>query len=331
MNVRLGHIANRLRRLRAVALCFVLLLPLGSCVLSHQVGMDGEMVQLRCRPRLCISTRSADHTSATQVGKLFPIDTDFALWALSLDRGQRWDDNSYKARMYVRKERFAANSADSVWYPASRIAWDYDRSLTVAACSPSHTNAQWDSERGIVIDLYDTTQNPSTDLMYTPLHTDMLCDEHPEGVDLTFEHALCKVDVRCFSSMQQSQYIDIKRVEFEGVYYRGEFSSLPEPKWVPTSDIVSVVLFDSEQEPWRLPDNNDGLLTNSDKMLLPQTITTRIKVVADVCVGGMITQDQEFITRDINVAWQAGKYYTYSLDFVGNKVNVTEPRPEEIE
>jgi hypothetical protein len=90
-----------------------------------------------------------------------------------------------------------------------------------------------------------------------------------------------------------------------------------------------VALYENNEEGWRLPENNTTTITDGFRFLIPQLGSTRIVVIADVLMGGMIAPEQRFVTEDVAFIWESGRYYTYSLNISAESLRVEEPNPEE--
>lgn len=300
---------------------------LTGCVLGHDMKTD-EPVELRCRPVMAPGTR-AEEQSSHYVENLFPQTTNIGLWAYSLPRDKQWEIFAPDAKPFAKGLKFANNSQDGLWYPPVRFEWDYSDALTIVAYAPYEQEASFDQKRGLVVEGYDTEANHNVDLMYTEFLADRHCEKNRKGVDLPFHHALAAVDVRISTSLVIDNSIVIHGIYLEEIHSVGTFNSNPEPTWYTTTETRTVPLYEDYEKGWSLPRNNNEIIADGYRWLIPQLGTTRVVVVADVMLGGMITPDQEFVTEPINFIWEPGRHYTYSLNISAESLRVDEPKPED--
>lgn len=301
---------------------------LTGCVFGHDMKTD-DPVELRCRPVMAPGSRTAAAESEAQLEELFPTNTDIGLWAFALPRDKEWAVFSPDAEPFAQGERFTHNDQDGLWYPSQRLNWSYPEALTIVAYAPFEQAASFDPKRGLVIADYDSEKNRNLDLMYTFLLEDRLCEKNKKGVDVPFYHALSTVDVKVTTSLQENKSIVIRAVYFEDICTQGTFNSLPYPQWHTEIDKQTVTMYEGvENEGWSLPENNGHIITDGYRYLIPQIGTTRIVVVADVLMGGMIQPEQRFVTKDINFIWEPGRHYTYSLTISSESLRYEEPDPD---
>lgn len=300
-------------------------LSLGGCVLGHDMKTD-EPVELRCRPIMAPGTRGeVEHSTEN----LFPQATNIGLWAFELPRDKEWEIFAPDAKVFARGVKFSRNEQDGLWYPPARFEWKYPQALTIAAYAPYEQEASFDQKRGIVVADFDTEKNHNIDLMYTELLTGRHCEKNKSGVDLPFHHALATVDVKISTSLQVQSSIIVRGVYLENIRTEGTFNSNPTPTWYTTEKCQTVALYENNEEGWRLPENNATTITDGFRFLIPQLGSTRIVVIADVLMGGMIAPEQRFVTEDVAFIWESGRHYTYSLNISAESLRVEEPNPEE--
>lgn len=294
-------------------------MPLTSCLLSHDYE-SAQPVELRCRPILEQTTRT---TPTATNSKLFPRELDFGLRAYALPRDRKWSEFSPAATTFLHNTRFAAGP-DNLWYPPTSTPWDYNSALAVVAYAPFSLVTSYDLRNGLVVDNFDSEANPNTDILYSDLLTDLLPERNDLGVDLPFHHALAKVDVKARTVLVDPQYVRVKQIVFEQLRTQGSFVSLPNPTWYTFAEATDVVVYDSA-EGWLLPERNDLYIDESSHLFIPQTGLSRIRIVADIMRGGLIDSDFTLTSDPFTVAWQAGKYYTYSLEISADAVKIYQP------
>lgn len=303
---------------------------LTGCVLGHSVEGE-EPIELRCRALVKQSTRTTAPLEATaphyESGTNLPLDGDFGLWAFSLPREKRWDIFSPDAEVVADNLRFTA-ADDALWYPPATISWNYNNAMTIVAYAPYEVAARYDSRHGVVVDLYDTQEVPNRDILYSEMVADALPERNAAGVNLTFHHALAKVDLRFHTPHSTREAIVIRRVLFEQIHTEGSFQSLPQPTWNTTSTLDDVTVYQSD-EGWALPDNNHQIVEGSMRLMMPQCVVGRVRVEVDMMSGGFMHSGKVLTSGPINILWEPGKYYTYTLNISANSLALEEPEYDE--
>jgi hypothetical protein len=292
---------------------------LTGCVLGHNQQTD-EPVELRCRAIMSLNTR------AQAFDKSFPVDADLGVWAFALPREKEWEIFQPDAETLAANIRMEHNEA--LWVPQTPLVWDYDKQLTLIAYSPFEVQASYSPLHGIVFDIYDTEESPNTPLLYTDFVADQKVELNCAGVTLPFYHALSKVDVKIKTVLTNDNAVVVKKIYLEQIHTEGTFFSHPTPEWVTTSGRRDVTLYEDEGG-WSLPAKNDTAMEESARLVMPQSGATRLVVVADVLRAGMYYPNQEFVTDQIKIFWEPGKYYTYSLVIAHDSLWHEEPTPED--
>lgn len=295
---------------------------LAGCVTGHDVNINNP-VELRLRAVMNLNTRAS-----AGFDKRFPLTTDFGVWAYELPRNKKWAVFYPDAEEVVANERFVGSAVDSLWHPLESLTWNYPQSMTLIAYAPYGLDCRYDHKHGIILDDFDIEQHAGVDVMYTDFVEDRFAERSTLGVDMPFCHALAKVDIKMRTPLQTP--VVVHRIEFEGVHTQGSFRSHPLPTWETNDERRNAILYDSE-EGWELPLRNYQRVEGSEHLLMPQAAAVRIRVVADLAVGGFGVMDKEFVTDPINILWEPGKYYTYTIEFSQESISIDEPNTEDLE
>lgn len=289
----------------------------GGCVVGNKVS-NQEPVMLKCKAVMSQNTRSE-----TGFSTVFGLDEEFVLWAFSLPRGNKWDTFKPDAQPFVTRKQFVGNVTDSLWYCSGNIVWPYSKALTLIAYAPFEASGDYDENKGIVFESYNVLEKPY-DLLYTEYQKDQLNDNNRLSVQIPFEHALCKVDIKTRTMMSASYEVKVKKIVFAGLKYRGTFNSHPNPVWYADSATTDMVLYESETG-WTLPENNEKIVAGTPRYMIPHTLNANIQVTVEISGPVIAPVTKTLTTTAVSVTWAPGKYYTYTLEISPESIKFDEP------
>lgn len=297
---------------------------LTGCVIGHDRS-SGEAVELSLRAVVSHRTRSAEDTDHG-FSTTFPTDTDFGMWAFSLPRDRKWEVFRPDAEPLATNAKCSYGVSDGLWHPEQKVAWHYPEALTLIAYAPYDLAARLDPRQGLVIEEFDMSESGEVDILYTDYLADRLMEENTLGVNMPFYHALAKVDIKAQCVLPKGYEIVVHKIAVEGVATRGTFTSHPEPEWIAEGALSEVVLYQSD-EGWDLTANNGAYVEEADGLFVPQSQHLTLRIETELTSGGFAAP-RVFRTPLLNVVWEAGKYYTYSLYFSNDEVRVEEPQKQ---
>lgn len=316
-----------MKRFAEIVLAVTMMTLLVGCVIGHDRATD-EAVELRLRAVMSQSTRSeapdvTPHEGEYGFPTTFPANTNLGVWAFSLPRDKKWAVFNPDAKSFVTNEMFVRDAESGLWCPTTRLDWVYSQSLTLIGYAPYELDMEYDVERGLMLRNYDTTnQSEVVDILYTDYIADCHSEKNLRFVNMPFYHALAKVDLEAHTALGDDYIFTIRKITFESLATQGTFYSHPLPEWVAKNRDGSVVVYDSE-EGWELLSHNDHHIEGSETILIPQQMDGSVVIEAGVEHAGFVTSYTYRVP--LKTLWEAGKYYTYTLNFTSEGVTIREP------
>ncbi len=316
-----------MKRLVEILLAVASAMALTGCVFGHDITTD-EPVELRLRAVMSQSSRpDAEEEHLHGFSTTFPTNADLGLWAFSLPRDKEWEVFNPDAETFASDEQFLYDLTTQLWYPPQTHNWLYADALTLFAYSPYEVPAKYDQRQGVVIADFDTKEWAGVDLLYADMLTNCHAEKNMDGVAMPFHHALAKIDVKAHTILPDDYTLTVTKIEVLDVATKGTLTTLPTPEWSALGEKSNVVLYDNENG-WNVTSHSNLYIEGAEGLVVPQRANVRLKIYAEVLFAGFITY-KEYITPNMSVAWEPGKYYTYNLEFSLDKVVLEEPKNEE--
>ncbi|WP_292269891.1 fimbrillin family protein [Butyricimonas sp.] len=235
----------------------------------------------------------------------YPADIPFGVWALSLPGDRKWDDHADRAEMFLDDCR--ATWSGEAWTTDTPCHWPPDkRRATFFAYSPCSFPAVFSTERGIEFKGFDLATD-TADLMFAGPIADRSGGTSGGTVQVPFARALCAVDFRVQTPVPEGTVIRLRRLALEGVAFKGDFRSLPEPAWSVTGDTGEAVFFEGD-----LTLDETEQAAGKPLFMLPQRARVTVKATCDIEHGGNATTGRELKT-DAVLTWGCGKRRGYTL------------------
>lgn len=258
------------------------------------------------------------HISDDNVDR-FPTNQTFGVKAWVLPVGLSWEDNIANAEEFVETTEACSNEVfitdttlretikDTLWTLPEPILWPtIFENLTFIAYSPYIDGVECGKEKGVSFKM-DINES-QTDILYTAPHADKHKINNGWIVPLYFEHALCKVNFRVKHRVADTEKITVHKITINNIHYKGEFNSLPYPKWFLDNEQCEMNFFEGEYVVFKEP---EGL--GLSKYIIPQKLDTKVTVIFSYTTASGTTITQELLTLPLRTELKCGYNYTYTL------------------
>ena len=195
------------------------------------------------------------------------------------------------------------------WLPEKPLLWPArDRKVFVLAYAPYGTASAISPERGVEFEGIDA-EAIAEDLLYSDPVPD--ASKGRDGViPLTFYPALCRVDFRLRTDAFPVEKVEVKALRALTLVTRGDFQSLPSPKWTLSGNPGPVTLAEGsfllEGEPTVISGNHP---------LIPQRISTRFEAEIDYTDTNGIPSHWTVSTEPVEKNFIPGRSYYVDLMF----------------
>ncbi|MBR7134534.1 MAG: fimbrillin family protein [Bacteroidaceae bacterium] len=249
----------------------------------------------------------------------FSEEMSFAVRAWSLPRAEEWNLSSAKATEFLplsvascKKANIAKNSSGGnvtgkLWTLGENVLWpSTSERLTFMAYSPVAADCTCDPVSGVTCTMDVSTEQ--TDLLYTLPCRDREKLKDSGIVPLTFDHALCRIDLRVTHRVSADEKITIKRITLDEAQYKGTFASLHDPQWTLEESSTAFTLFEGTQEAGSTPAAIGRYI-----FLPPQKLATPITVEFEYTTAFETTIPLTLKTVAMGTELKAGRTYTYTL------------------
>ena len=255
-------------------------------------------------PDVEISFSPAVNASTRATAGVYPTDAPFTVWAYSLPGGKRWKEHKQEARSLATGHNVGYNGGR--WLPAPSLEWPGKENVTCIACSPLGIATAFTKEKGVIMDDFDATSGILP--MFTEPVADCSVGSTGGCIALPFVHALSKVEFEVRSVADST--IVIRSLTLDNIKYKGDFTSLPHPKWEAGDDAMRVE-FSSEPVVAGRVAKSIG-----SRMLIGQNINQGAVLEIDILDkdGNSVVQGRRIVTPTIIDMWMAGKCHKYPLN-----------------
>lgn len=292
-----------MKRIYTYTLCLTALL-LSACFDNENRGLPSD-VYISFDPVVTANTRSDGHAHLQE--------EPFFVWAYTMPLGQHWSAEGSEEHLLMDKEIISLQNNE--WLPSNTYYWPLETALTVFAVSPINLKSSFNTTQGICIEDIDATQGIIPLFTYPTEANDM---EHSNGcVALPFVRTFCKVSLSIRSHAHQDSSLVLKALYMDSIAYKGDFQSLPQPTWTCSEERMRLYFFQGESE----------ILLNAQAldahMLMGQFIHQSFTAVVDIYDkdANLIEADKTLSTKALNIPWQAGRYYDYTLNINSGKLS----------
>jgi hypothetical protein len=280
------------------------------CLFS--LGCTGE--ECKHVPAVDVSFNPAIITHTRSVQGTYPQTAPFEVWAYYLPKGKKWSSHADEALQLTTKHR--VEYMGSEWLPIPALKWPGNHNVTFMASSPQGIEASFSQEKGISIRQFDA----SSGIM--PLFTESIADcemYNTQGcIALPFMHSLSKVEFEVRSVSITDSVIKLKSLYIDNLMYKGDFHSLPTPRWETESSTMCVEFCRNEMKVGRVS------TSVGYRFLMGQPVNHQVVLVVDILdkQGNLIIKDRKIETTLIRGEWHPGKYYPYTLNLTTSSVSL---------
>lgn len=272
---------------------------LAGCTLDRQNDFDTDLA-LSFQPAMYM------HVSAEDSDR-YPAEQSFGVRIWSLPDDCLWREDSLDAEDFLPLTE-ATPKTDKVWAFAEETMWpSKHRLLTFMAYSPFDADGRCDVGKGVSFQGVDVVQD-QTDLLYTDSIADVEKLDCGGVVTVPFKHALSCIDFRVKNRVKTSEEIIIRRIEVEGVRFKGDFSSMAKPQWKLLDEESSFVFFEGSYETEHLPSD-----IGRKWLMMPQTLDTQVIVEYDFVTEAQTSITQTLRTVPLRTTLESGRSYTFTL------------------
>lgn len=249
----------------------------------------------------------------------FDEEMDFAICAWALPRDFKWSEYSRKATEFLptsvarcKKENLAKNRngetvSDKLWTLDEEVLWpSTNETLTFMGYSPATSNCVCNRDSGVTCTMDLSTEQ--TDLLYI-----LPCHDREKLINngivpLTFDHALCRIDLRIAHRVAEDEKITIKKITLDEAQYKGTFASLHTPQWVLEDSSTEFTFFEGREELSLEPEPIGRYI-----FLPPQKLSTPITIEFEYTTAMQTTIPLTLKTVTMGTELKAGRTYTFTL------------------
>ena len=245
----------------------------------------------------------------------FTQDKDFAVFAWSLPHNAEWSKHSKQATEFLPTSVASCKDENggkegitsSLWSLDNEVLWPAtSERLTFMGYSPATFNCTCHPTDGVTCTMDVTTEQ--TDLLYTLPCSDREKLKDGGIVPLTFDHALCRLDLKMGHRVNSDEKITIKSIYIDRILHKGTFSSLHEPQWNLDDSYARFTLFEGSKELEKNPEPIGRYI-----LLPPQKLATTITVKFEYTTAMQTSITQTLKTVIMSTNLKAGRTYTYTL------------------
>lgn len=269
-----------------------------SCLSS--IKSDDSRTSIGFAPVLGTEVRSGDVSP-------FPEDMDFGVWA------ETAENNILMDREYVSFD-------GSDWMPESSLLWPENVSVHFTGYAPYDLDADFRDDGSLVLEDYESVKDGRG--FYLSDMTDWL-EQRDGTVQLTFRPMTAKVDFRMANGLNMVTSVKVEKIILSGVHVQGSFDSSAFPQWTADGVAEDIVAYDCEKYPEDCDVGREQKFFGEPIVFVPQTSHPVVRVIYSYSVGDGWINGQQASTDVMNVNWEAGRKYTYSLTLTENTLEYT--------
>jgi len=230
----------------------------------------------------------------------------FGVSAWQLPEGCGWNGWSASAEEFFASERVACSGGE--WCTAEPARWPAgDSRLTFIGYAPYGAAAECCRSRGVVFAGVDTSGQQGC-LLYTDPLADVSKFSNGGIVPIVFRHALCEIAFRAHRMAGAGEKIVVRRITMDAVHAKGDFSSLPEPRWTVAGERSAQLFFDGSAELGNTPRT-----VGDFRFAVPQRLETTVTVEFECTGADGRTERRSITTQPLKTSLEAGRRYTCTL------------------
>ena len=241
----------------------------------------------------------------------FPEDKSFGVWAQDIKSGT--PDNSQPE--YISDQEITC--INGFWTSRSLPLWPATP-LTFTAYSPVSLPMTYDG--GVLrLEGYESGQE---EILFAQSEKGLQASQG--AVKLQFQHALTKLDMRIANGYGAGVQVRVDRILLTNVAQKGDFDSSRPKYWTADeSSATDIVIFDSERDGEFLAEPKMKFIGDI-QTIIPQALNARIELQYSFRVDeGDWIDGQKEVSESIDIFWEAGRYYTYSLTINETRLGYT--------
>ena len=279
---------------RSLLYTFIPLIALAGCVKTFTEA--DRPVRFRFEPVLGMQLRSEDNTEKFPVGENFRVT--------------------------------AYTSSDDVFFKDAEISFDGDAwTSPLLPDWPAGTRLRFTAYSPGNADLTGFCPDTDPSNLMTAGPTQLL-ENSSNPVPLKFTHALSKIDIRLQNGLTEGAELKVCKVTLDAVHDRGDFSP-DNGTWTLTDEAAAMDLFrtddESDQPGQGVPVSRRYSRIGEERRVIPQNGKATVTIVCALKYPG-----SEWISNQIwssgtpiNIEWEAGRRYTYSISLLEKGITCT--------
>ncbi len=214
-----------------------------------------------------------------------------------------------------------------VWRTESNDQWpSVQYTLTCIGFSPFDAASGCNEQNGVMFNGIDTRENQA-DLRYTVPQTGLTKHINGGTIILPLQHALCEIEFMVKGKAgYESVNVRILGITIDDIVAEGDFHSLPEPAWALDDETVAIPFFEGV-----VPIQNTPVNVGKPKRIIPQTIESSITVDYEFMSHAGTFIHQADTSEPVKRRFEAGHYYTITLEVSPDGVEVLPEIPSKEE
>ena len=231
----------------------------------------------------------------------FPEDRSFRVWAQEGSSGP----------IFMQDEVVSYNSGWTTSY-----VWP-ENELNFEACWPIDLPVEYSATNGIQINAFDCATG-DIDILLAKGSSEQVAD----GIlPLRFDHLLSRLEFRMMHSLADGMSVRLKKIVLKGYGQKGDYNTVDPGMWYVKEYDASRVVFESEEGAEVI--KGEPLYFGDDFYTMPQICVASVEVSYEVKFGDGTWIPQVESIDILEVIWESGKHYTYTLNLCMDKLKHT--------
>lgn len=303
---------------RIIAIATAAITAVG-CVSDMNERYD-PAVDLTFDPVMYVEVRSSD-IGTTDTAPSGELSVGVSVW--QLPEGKAWGPDTATPLL----ESYQLVHDGEVWRTGNNDRWpSVQYTLTCIGFSPFDAASGCNGQNGVMFNGIDTRENQAV-LRYTVPQTGLTKHLNGGTIILPLQHALCEIGFKVKGKAgYESVDVRILGITIDNMVTEGDFHSLPEPAWSFDDETVAIPFFEGV-----VPIQNTPVNVGESKRIIPQTLESSITVDYEFLSQAGTYIHQTDTSEPLKRRFEAGHYYTITLEVSPDGLEVVSEVPSKEE